>query len=445
MVLSSNFDLVKAYITNLFTVTTDENQIILISFFVVLGITIFLRILVSTAYQTQIAIFSLSAKELGSSADVKDTKSRLLNKIINDFVKSSQKGIANINLEVIVSKHMVRLNTFGWSLTSIDRLVESIEFNMVVMGVAFSVLLSDKNPFIFATIIAFLSTRIFASIFDIQLVKSKLKFGLIEYVEREVGQFFIIDTAASMYNFRREVRDVLVNQSDMMQKSMGTLGTDLTETLGNSMNGMTTTVEKTIKGIEMYSETLKDPIAKWSETIKQSEMIQKGTNNATDAFQKASQGLQAEIDKYVSTLKGGEVRTEEYIEKLIGVAGNLLQMNRENMSRNEAIESQLEYVKKNQNVLDTSLQQYQATLENMTKQLGDSMGKIVDYNIQKANLTFSEQMENNLTQIMNSNNDVVNRLQKIFEQIYEQNKSETQIILGIKEQMDMYLNPKNNE
>jgi hypothetical protein len=120
----------------------------------------------------------------------------------------------------------------------------------------------------------------------------------------------------------------------------------------------------------------------------------------------------------------------------------LLEGSRDFSAKNETIAQQLSFIKSNQQSLDATLQQYEQTLKQMTAAVGEGIGKIISFHAQDAYSAMNAELKENLKAILSSNNELAARLSALFEQMQAQSRRETNAIISIKEQMDIYFESK---
>ncbi len=119
------------------------------------------------------------------------------------------------------------------------------------------------------------------------------------------------------------------------------------------------------------------------------------------------------------------------------VADTLKATNAPLASAYETMEAQLKYIERNQTLLDTSLQKYELTLEEMTRKLGSGLGNIVDFQMQTSYASLNKALEDNVRRIINANAELIERLEDVLSQVLQQSRNETQAIMKVKEQMDI--------
>ncbi len=102
----------------------------------------------------------------------------------------------------------------------------------------------------------------------------------------------------------------------------------------------------------------------------------------------------------------------------------------------EAVAKQLEYMAKNQQLLEESLTRYEESLTQVAQKLGDGLGTMVDFHMQNSFKSVNEQLRQNIAAISGSNQDVLQKLSGLFEALTAQSQQETQAFISLKQQLE---------
>lgn len=228
-----------------------ENNVVV--FIVFIGLHLFavlLRIVLFLGYQAQSGLFKISAKAVRARADIKDTKSGLLNRIIMDYMKAGDKSATRIPTSILVHKHVLNIRFLGWSCSSIEHLMTSLENSLLWVGILLTVLFEGyRYGYALAAIGFFFIMRMLISLLDVSLVRERMSAEITEYVDREVGQFFVGDINSAVGLFKNELTAVIQQQSDQIGESVAKLADDVAGSVRYSMQEMSKAVENTLKRV----------------------------------------------------------------------------------------------------------------------------------------------------------------------------------------------------
>ncbi len=391
---------------NFFNASASSNIYVYELFILIFIIIVSLRIIVCGGYQTQLTIFNLSAKDIGEKSAIKDTKSKLLNKVVKDFVKSSDKGISVLNPISIVKKHLFSLTMLGISYESLERFVSLSSNGFLVIGALLAFIFEDyRSIYALSTIVAFILFRLFETVFDFIIIKNKLELEMAEYVNREIGQFYGTDSSSVLIRLKSELSTLISAQTEALAQSITKMGDTTSGVLRLSLQEITREMEKTALSFGKISQELNEPAERWKNCLEEARNAQKDLNDTCHT-----------LNSLMSSVVSGLTEQKD----------------------REAFEKQLKYIEKNQGLLEESINKYELSLEEMTQKMGDGFGKIVEFHIQQAYDGFSHTLTSNMQDIINLNNDMILKLQELFESMKQQSRSETQAILKIKEQMEIH-------
>lgn len=409
------------------------------------------RVIVCTGFQMNLTRFYFSNKEISSINDIKDTKSRLLNKVIKSYVKSAEKGISYIDINAITENQLLKLNFLGWNYKSIENFLNGLEYAFLIFGILFWLSFERELIFIVITIIAFVLIKIMSSIFDYSVTKEKLLNEIILYVEREVGQFYITDLAFSVQNFKMEMKEVFNIQTKTLSDSVLKISTDMANAIIVSNKQLNENIDKTINSLFSITDILEKPLIQWKESLEKAVKSQVSINttfekiyNAASSFENVTNELAEKLESYSLVYKKYEDKANNEIIQLTSVTEKLLISNKDNSEIIKSLRNQFDYIEENQKLLKESIQKYELTLEDVTKQMGSALGGIVEYQMQSTYKNISEYIKEDISKITNSSNELIIQLDKLFEKMVEQSRSETLAVVKIKEQIDMYFEKNEN-
>jgi hypothetical protein len=375
-------------------------------FGVLLGLTalaILLRIVVCVGWQTQYALFKMNAKDIAHKADLAKFKLGVLKNVIMDYVKISDKNTSSVHLDAIVEKHLLRQSIIGWSFDSIERFLLGFELALPVVGLVLAVAVEGyRILFCAAAVGVFLLLRIFAAVFDFPLAKRKLSAELIEYVEREVGQFYAGDFGTVLLRFKNELTEALARQSESLRDVISKLESNLSGALSLTMKEMS-------KELSDIGGVLNKPLQLWGEAI----------SNAA-----------AEQQKSIGSLQG--------LEKA------MIQMQSLSQTIQNSLQAQGEYIEKSRAVLEDSVAQHESNLKQLTSHIGDGFGSMLDFHVKQSYQALNEHLQGYISQVTGANHELMLRLETLFDQLMEQSRSETGAILHLNDQISLHFDASDN-
>ena len=118
--------------------------------------------------------------------------------------------------------------------------------------------------------------------------------------------------------------------------------------------------------------------------------------------------------------------------KALGVAAEAMAERMEFSGKHsEVLEQSLAQIRENQTVLGASVSAYEASLKDITAQMGDAMGKIVAYHMSAANTQIADSIGENLAQVKSANADQLAEVKEIFAQLTEQNRQTNRILTSL--------------
>ena len=407
----------------------------------VCALVVVLRIIVCVGYQTHFGIFRINAKTINSRSELDKARMGVLKNIIPDYIRVAEKNTSGVHLTAIIRKYMLRLSFIGWSYDSMERFILGIEPMLPVLGLALAIIFFKYENYsvIFgvAAVGVFAVVRLFAGLFDFQLVSAKLASELEEYVEREVGQFYAGDFGTVLLRFKNEVTNALKNQADSLSAVIVNLEKNLSgalnltmKELSNEMSGIGTVLDK--------------PLQDWASSINAASVAQAKNNVVFTGFEdavtqlKASTGdLDVVLKTHVRSLTAELAKVSDHIDTL-KLSGKDIKESSDAYRQSVGIlEEHIKYIEKNQSMLQGALGSYESSLQSITQKMGDGFGSIVEYHMAGAYQTLNAALQNNINQIAAANQELTQRLSSLFEELAEQSRNETGAIVNMNDQMNL--------
>ena len=402
---------------------------------------IILRIIICIGYQTHYAIFKVNAKPIGARSELDKARIGLLKNIIPDYIKTAEKNTSAVHLSAIVRKHMLKLSFIGWSYDSIERFVLGFEPMLPIVGIALAVVFFNYENYnvIFgvAAVGVFAAMRLFAGLFDFQLASAKLSAELVEYVEREAGQFYAGDFGTVLLRFKNEVTSALRSQSD-------TLGSVITSLEKNLSGAIGLTMKELSGELSGIGTVLDKPLHDWAASISAASGAQARNNEMFAGFKDVAAQLKTsaeELDSilktHVKTLTSELGKISEHIDSLTLSGKDMKESSDAYRQSVIVLEEHNKYIEKNQSMLQDALGSYESSLQSITQKMGDGFGSIVDYHMAGAYQSLNTALQNNINKITAANQELTSRLTALFEELMAQSRNETGAIVNMNDQMNL--------
>jgi hypothetical protein len=410
---------------------------------------VILRVIVCVGFQTHFGLFRLNAKPINVRSDLEKARFGMLKNIIADYIKVAEKNTSGVHLTAIVQKYTLRLSFIGWSYDSISRCVLGFEPMLPVVGFALAVIFSAYENynvmFGVAAVGIFAILRLFAALFDFQLVSARLSAELEEYVEREVGQFYAGDFGTILLRFKSEITTALKNQADTLSKVI----TSLEENLSGALRLTMKELSSEMTGI---GAVLDKPLQEWAAVLSSAASAQTKNNESMLKFEGlanqlrlASGELDGVLKTHVKSLSAELAKVSEHID-MLALSGKELKESSDGYKQSLAVlEGHIQYIEKNQGALQDALGQYESSLQSITQKMGDGFGSIVDYHMAGAYQSLNSALQNNINKITAANQELTSRLAALFEQLAEQSRNETGAIVNMNDQMNLRFEALDNK
>jgi len=450
-----------AYIDDLFArvyVTDPNEQLMLVGLIGAALLCLLLRIILAIGYQGQNAIVSMTAKEMKDKADVDKLRVGPFARAAKEYIILGDRGVTRIDTRAIVEKNLLKMRFLLWNFKSVQTFVTVVEAALLPFGILFAFFAEEPGRAVFLVCIAsvFAAVRLFASLLDFDVAKESFVTNTVYLLDREIGRFYTNDTAASLSLLREELKAGMTAQGEMLAAAIAKMGEDFSEKLSSSLSDMSESVARTgdelakstatlLTDVSSYTTALSGPLAEWKNGVQAASDAQASLNSALFSVNSAITnfasiigGMGTTLGDYRAELLDNSRAVETQITRLSELLGAVQANNSAFNVRGDAVEAQLTLVKENQAVLEKSVQQYELTLRDITAQLGNAMGKMVDFHLQQSYNTLTDGVKENLDKIMASNGGLLMRLQELFDRMQEQSRSETAAIISMKEQMDLH-------
>ncbi|MDR1703318.1 MAG: hypothetical protein LBS19_01355, partial [Clostridiales bacterium] len=358
--------------------------------------------------------------------------------------------LARIDAVELCQKSALDIRVAFMNAGSCERFIDVAEKAVLAAGLLFTVWERAGVRFLIAFLCFYLTDRILYSIFDAKAARDELIYRTAFLIERELGKFYVTDIAPAINLLRRELESAITYQTKALSDAVDELRdrqiAATKETLGDTAKA----VESTLTSVAVTAEILQKPLEDWRGAINDSNKSQEELNlavvkmsGAMDGFKQRVDDLDKLIDGYKEEFLDNNKNVERALDRLNEISVSVIDICKNAGVQSEAVGEALEYVRSNQSALQNSMNEYETALKEITASVGGGLGKILDYHTENSVRAMSEGISDSLKRVSAVNNDIFGKLQTLLENILEQSKNETALILNLKEQMEMELGQNN--
>jgi exonuclease VII small subunit len=294
------------------------------------------------------------------------------------------------------------------------------------------------------TAVLFGVTQILTATCDYEHTYEKFLSEIVEYLEREVGCFYILDMNAGLSRLNKTMTDGVIKQSAAFDSSVSRLGETLSGALKLTVDEMRKNIEDTVKTVNSYSDVLKKPLNEWKAAVEFAAKTQRKANDAVALINEAAVNFKNMTETAGHSFKDYLLRFEnekafinEQIDALKQISGAAERSGELAAANKTSLDGVLDYIEKNQAVLDESLGRYELALEQLTVRLGDALGLILNQQIEGAYTDLNARLFENIDRITGSNAELAELLNNLFTEMTAHLKALCGAVNNLKEQMDL--------
>lgn len=403
---------------------------------------IIFRILICFSYKAQSAIFKMNAKEVHNIADLKPYKYNLLNKIVKDFRAMGEKGISNIDTGSIVKRHLLSIRFLGINMESLSGFIKGLESGFLFIGLILAVIFDYPAVFGTAAISFFIIFNIFSVIFNFDIIRENLAYDIESYVNREIGQYYIGDFTSAIQRLKVELVVAIANQANVFSDSVKNISAELNKGIGEGMLKIADSVNLTMESLSKFSSYLDEPLSKWKNAVENAYESQKELNLETkslkdtlSSFENVSNKLINSVETLSKSSEAQSSKISEQIHALINSSENIDKKYEELSALSLSVKEELSYLTENQKILKTSLESYEEGLKSITVELGEALGSIISHHVDTSYYELNEDLKDNIKMITMTNAQVIDHIDKAFEELQEQSKAYIQTLAIIKDEI----------
>jgi len=399
-----------------------------------------MRIALFLSYRGSMALVNHASKNIKTKDDIaklpKGALAGPLPRAAREYAAMTEKGVKIDTLE-LARMDVLRNHLLIFNFKSMERFIHGLERAFLPFSFLFVLAAEARMEFVVLSAVVYLFMRISAAIVDIEAAYERYISTLSHTLSRDIGRFFPSDTSAAIYTFGSDLKTYLNRQAGMFSDVLNKINSEFTGAISNNITTMAKGLDATLNAISKQ-EALDGAITKWTAAIDKASELQKVTGAASEKTEAAVSGLAAtlqtagsDISLYSKTMKEGRNELKEdmgrlskAIEKLNGLSANV-------GLHSEAVSDELKLVREYQKVLEMSVAQYETSMKDLTAKMGDALGKIIAYHLDASSDSISNSIADSLKQVIAKNTEHAEQIRNIFQEIQEQSKYQTQLLLRI--------------
>jgi len=392
------------FFTNIFNALNrqDNHVVILAVYLCVAAAVVALRILARSRYSAAVLAVSKEAPNLKDRDDVKKIRSSLLRNAIAAYKQVADVAVTRVPTVQIVERQVDKLHFAGWRYAGMAAFVEGFESGLLWVGVLLAVIFNEwAHVYGVMAVVVFLLLRLCASFFDFRAVRERLCDEIHIYIEREVGRFYASDAGGAVLRLKTDLMQAHSRQADLFNASMDRLTDALTsnaeklnETLRASNKDIHTQIATAIdEKLVRMNEDFASIASAWEKSLTQATTVQGSINQSADFIAKASGKLQSAAELLATHLQGHSNALSEQLVQLVRAVDSM-------KDAQLALTQQGQFIERNQKTLEETVAAYEASLQTLAANLGESLGAFVNLHAQNSAQAVNEALRGNIEKIM---------------------------------------------
>ena len=397
-----------------------------ISLCAVLVLVVLLRIVLFSSYNAGLALINMATKTVKTKADVEKLTGGTFARAAKEYAAMITGGARTDALDV-ARMAVTKNRLYFFNFKSLARLIKLLERAFLPFAILFTLAASAQINFVILSATIFLLIIIFAAIFDIDAAQDKYVTNLAYVLARDIGRLYPPDAATAVYTFGKDLNEYLNRQSTMYNDVLNKIKTEFTGAITANMQAMAKSVDATLNSIAKH-DALDESIARWSAVVDKSAEMQSGIVGASEKFGAAT----AAMATYSATIQQNREEMKEDIVLLTNAVQKLNQLAAAMEMRSTVLDGEVGLVMENQKALEATVASYEASLKEITSQIGDAMGKIVDYHLGKSGGRIAGDIADSVKQALSSAHRQEEHIKNILEEFLEQNRYQTKLLMDIK-------------
>ena len=402
-----------------------------------------LRIFLCVLYRIELELARKAMKKgFADRAGAEKSKSAFVKRAAADYADLGERGIARINAPELCRKSAQRFKFLYWSFESIGRFLAVVEPAFFPAGILLVVLSNDRQVFAGFTLVLFALGKLVSSFFDYKAAKEELLSETAFTLDKELGKLYVTDAPAAINNLRLELKNIMTYQAKYLSDSIGELKEKLASVSEKTLGDTAAAVEKTLTSVSAGAETVMEPLKEWRAAIGDSKGAHEELNlslvkmsGAVDGFRDRLSELDRLVEGYKAEFLENNRNVERGLERLSSLTEMVLELCKNSSAQTASVEASLDFVRRGQGLLETSMNQYEIALKDITSSVGTGLGKILEFHAQTAYKSLTDSAVESLRQAGSNNEEIMTKLTGALEGIIELSRHETTLIMNLKEQM----------
>ncbi|MCL2373036.1 MAG: hypothetical protein FWC78_06505 [Defluviitaleaceae bacterium] len=343
----------------------DGNHLAIVGIF--LGLIIFTVLLRLVTYlhfrATSIAMRMDMRREVKKREDISRLKCRILRKITADYVKLADRNVSGIPLAQMVSRNIAGMSLFGWRYENIIPLVQSLETGLLFVGLVLAVVFpSHGYAYGLIAVGAFIITRVLSAFFSIASAKNQLAEEAEIFIATEIGRHYASNTKGAVVDLKTQLIEAVTAQTEAIIKSLEALKPEPTET---------------------------DP-APLNEAILES----------AARLDQSSSRIQSASDLLATHMKAHSEAQSQQLLTLISAINSIKDGLDHLALQQKALTQQANFIEKNQQALEQSLEVYESTLQGLAQTIGDGLGTFINIHAQSSAKAVNDTLQANMDKLI---------------------------------------------
>ncbi len=429
-----------------FNLTDGYSQAAVIGLCAVYVFALLLQIIIFLEFGALTARFVFASKK--NKITAKDSfdvyKTGAFARAVKSFIKLSEKAVAVTNVKEIVEREYSKISIVFWNVESAERLISALDSALLVITAVLAFLLENKAEIAVVGFGIFIVMRLITSIFDFKVRKSRLIADVSAYIEYEAGQFYASGTASSINMLGNEIAQATKLQTETISSTLGSVSGALKTMVEKTGENVVSLVERMYSDLGKSFSDYDDYMKRWRSAIDEGIKLQEHMNTSADKLalsqkeaSKLNNAIIEAVGKFSLVIEQQSEKTGELVKVMEASSSELIKSNASVELVNSALSEQLKIVRENQKTLETTVAGYELAVSGMAEEMGNALGKIIDYHAKSAYDSIGNEMSVYVKQVFEANNELILRLEAMFDRIREQNRAEAVALISMKEQMDL--------
>jgi hypothetical protein len=350
-------------------------------------------------------------KKIKDKKEAAEIKHYILKKAVAEYIRVAERAVTSVPTANIVERAVSGMGFLGWKYTGMLPFVEAFEYGILGIGFVFAVIFSEYSVvYGLLSVITFVLIKAISAFFNVRAVRASFCDELVLFIEREIGRFFASDTGGALLRLKNDLSEAIDRQSEAYKKTMATISGKMNDTfaqVSQSMVGAANSIgpivakamdEKLINMNETLTKTLND----WEKALSKAGEIQDAINTGAERLSQASTRIQSASDLLASHMQGHSNALSEQLITLVGAIDEMKAALQILTESQKALTTQSDFIERNQQSLENSLNSYESSLQSLTQSIGDGLGAFINLHAQTSAQTINDTIKINIDKMMNA-------------------------------------------